>query len=83
MTKQNIKMIGLDLDGTLLDSNKVFSDYSRQVIAEALRRGVVVLPATGRPASGIPREVMEFPGIRYALTSNGARVLDMQEGMKG
>lgn len=80
MTKQNIKMIGLDLDGTLLDSNKVFSDYSRQVIAEALRRGVVVLPATGRPASGIPREVMEFPGIRYALTSNGARVLDMQEG---
>ena len=80
MTKQNIKMIGLDLDGTLLDSNKVFSDYSRQVIAEALRWGVVVLPATGRPASGIPREVMEFPGIRYALTSNGARVLDMQEG---
>ncbi len=80
MMKQNIKMIGLDLDGTLLDSNKVFSDYSRRVVAEALRRGVVVLPATGRPVSGIPREVMEFPGIRYALTSNGARVLDIQEG---
>lgn len=79
MTKRNIKMIGLDLDGTLLDSNKVFTDYSRQVIAEAIRQGVIVLPATGRPASGIPKEVMGFPGIRYALTSNGARVLDMQE----
>lgn len=79
MTKQNIKMIGVDLDGTLLDSNKVFTDYSRQVVAEALRQGIIVLPATGRPASGIPKEVAEFPGIRYALTSNGARVLDMQE----
>lgn len=80
MTKRNIRMIGLDLDGTLLDSNKVFTEYSREVITEAVRRGVIVLPATGRPASGIPKEVMEFPGIRYALTSNGARVLDIQEG---
>ncbi len=80
MTKRNIRMIGLDLDGTLLDSNKVFTEYSRDVISRALERGVIVLPATGRPASGVPKEVMEFPGIRYALTSNGARVLDMQEG---
>lgn len=80
MTKRNIRMIGLDLDGTLLDSNKVFTEYSRNVISKALEQGVIVLPATGRPASGVPKEVMEFPGIRYALTSNGARVLDMQEG---
>lgn len=79
MTKRNIKLIGLDLDGTLLDSDKVFTEYSRGVIAETLRQGIIVLPATGRPASGIPAEVMKFPGIRYALTSNGARVLDMQE----
>lgn len=80
MTKRNIKMIGLDLDGTLLDSDKVFTDYSKRVIAEAIRQGAIVLPATGRPVSGLPKEVMEFPGIRYALTSNGARVLDMQDG---
>lgn len=79
MMKRDIKMIGLDLDGTLLNSDKVFSDYSKQVIAEAIRQGVIVLPATGRPATGIPREVREFPGIRYAVTANGARVLDMKE----
>lgn len=79
MMKQNIKLIGLDLDGTLLNSNKVFTEYSRQVIAEAIRQGVIVLPATGRPVCGIPKEIMEFPGIRYALTANGARVLDMKE----
>lgn len=80
MMKRNIKMIAMDLDGTLLDSNKVFTEYSRRVISEALEQGVIVLPATGRPVSGIPREIMEFPGIRYVLTSNGARVLDLQEG---
>lgn len=79
MMRRNIKMIGLDLDGTLLDSNKVFTEYSRQVIGEAIRQGVIVLPATGRPVSGVPKEIMELPGIRYALTANGARVLDMQE----
>lgn len=80
MMKRNIKMIAMDLDGTLLDSNKVYTEYSRRVISEALEQGVIVLPATGRPVSGIPREIMEFPGIRYVLTSNGARVLDLQEG---
>lgn len=80
MMRQNIRMIGLDLDGTLLDSNKVFTEYSRRVIGEAIKRGVIVLPATGRPVSGIPKDIMEFPGIRYVLTSNGARVLDMKTG---
>ena len=37
-----------------------------------------MLVATGRP-SGIPEE-LNFPGIRYALTSNGARILDTQTG---
>lgn len=79
MQAQTIRMIGLDLDGTLLDSQKNFTDYTKQVIARAIEQGVVVLPATGRPITGIPREVIEFPGIRYALTANGGRVVDMKE----
>ena len=35
--------------------------------------------ATGRPFTGIPEELRYFPGIRYALTANGARVIDAQE----
>lgn len=79
MEKKNIKLIGLDLDGTLLDSRKVFTDYSKKVLTEAMRRGVIILPATGRPLTGIPQTVMQFPGVRYALTSNGARLIDTQE----
>ncbi len=75
-----IKMIGLDLDGTLLTSDKKLLPYTKQVLAEAIKRGILVLMATGRPYTGIPGELRHFPGIRYALTSNGARILDTQEG---
>lgn len=50
MMKRNIKMIGFDLDGTLLNSNKEISDYTRDVMREAVEQGVIILPATGRPA---------------------------------
>ncbi len=79
MTKQDIKMIGLDLDGTLLNSDKVLTEHTKKILRKAIDQGVVVLPATGRPLSGLPKEVLEFPGIRYALTANGARVIDMYE----
>ena len=73
---QQIKMIGLDLDGTLLNTKKELTDHTRRVLAEAIDAGILVLMATGRPFTGIPEELRTFPGIHYALTSNGARVLD-------
>lgn len=75
-----IKMIGLDLDGTLLTSDKKLLPFTRQVLTEAIERGIQVLMATGRPYTGIPEELRKLPGIRYALTSNGARILDTQTG---
>lgn len=79
MTKKRIKMIGLDCDGTLLNDRKELTPYSRKVLLKAIEQGIVVLAATGRPASGIPKEVRELPGIRYALTANGARIVDLEE----
>lgn len=78
--KHRIKMIGLDLDGTLLNEKKEITPYSREVIKKALDAGIIVLVATGRPWMGIPKELREFPGMRYALTSNGARIIDRTEG---
>ena len=72
-----IRLVALDLDGTLLDSQSQISPRTRQAIAGAVAHGVIVLPCTGRPLSSLPPVVAQLPGIRYAITSNGAAVWDM------
>lgn len=77
--EHKIKMIGLDLDGTVLTEKKELTERTKDAISKALARGVVILVATGRPWMGIPEELRKFPGMRYALTSNGARIIDTVE----
>ena len=79
MEKRKIRMIGLDLDGTVFNNEKMITEHTREVLAEAIRQGVVVLPATGRPECGLPEQFLAIPGVRYALTSNGARIIDLVE----
>ncbi len=69
-------MIGLDLDGTVLTEQKELTARTKDAISRALSQGVVVLVATGRPWMGVPEELRNFPGMHYALTSNGARIID-------
>ena len=54
---KKIKMIGLDLDGTLLNSKKEVTDHTKSVLEEAIAQGIIVLVATGRPLTGIPGQV--------------------------
>ena len=77
--KHNIRMIGLDLDGTLLTSQKTMTSYTKSVLEEALLQGIHVLVSTGRPISAIPREILEIPGMKYAVTANGARILELSK----
>ncbi|NCC44506.1 MAG: Cof-type HAD-IIB family hydrolase, partial [Clostridia bacterium] len=78
--KSKIRMVGLDLDGTVFNEAKNITDYTKEVLERAMEQGVVVLPATGRPECGLPREMLDIPGIKYALTSNGARVIELSSG---
>lgn len=77
---QNIRLLGLDLDGTVFDDQKNISPRNLAAMAAAIDRGVVVVPATGRPANGVPEEFLHMPGVRYALTSNGATVTELATG---
>ena len=77
MNNCTIQLAALDLDGTLLDRTSRITPRTLDALAAAIRRGVVVLPATGRGLSALPRVVAAIPGVRYALTSNGAAVWDL------
>ncbi|MCI7145056.1 MAG: Cof-type HAD-IIB family hydrolase [Clostridiales bacterium] len=74
-----IKLIALDLDGTTLDKNGRLSEGNRQALMEAAERGVKILVATGRPLCALPDDILNFEPIRYVLTSNGARIVDLRE----
>lgn len=78
-TPHNIRLIGLDLDGTTFTDDKRITLRTANAIAGAIARGVVVLPATGRQLTGVPEEFLQIPGVRYVLTSNGAKVYDLLE----
>lgn len=77
---KEIRLVALDLDGTVFNDQKEISSRTLQAIQAALAKGVDVLPATGRTVTGVPREFADIPGVRYALTSNGASVVDLQTG---
>ena len=44
----SIRMIAIDLDGTLLHDDMTISDYSREVIQKAMKKGYQIVVATGR-----------------------------------
>lgn len=76
MTK-SIKLIGLDLDGTVLTNQKQITEKTIKAISSAIDQGIIVVPVTGRPKDGLPEEFLAIPGIRYAITSNGATTYDL------
>ena len=75
-------MIGIDLDGTLLTKQKELTSVSRNTLEDAMRAGVEVVPVTGRPLAGVPKEVLEIPGIRYVITSNGANTYRLSDDLQ-
>lgn len=73
-------MVALDLDGTVFNDEKQITPHTQKVMERACEHGVVVLPATGRPEIGLPEDFVKIPGIRYALTSNGSRIIRIPSG---
>ena len=73
----HIRMVGIDLDGTLLRSDNTISAKDGQALLKAAEEGIVIVPVTGRPLAGIPSEVERIPFFRYTITSNGAVTTDL------
>ena len=78
---RDIKIISLDLDGTLLDSRKRLSDGNRAALEEAAAKGVLIVPTTGRFFGMMPQAVRDLPFVRYAITINGAQVFDREKNV--
>ena len=69
-----IKLVALDLDGTLFRPDKSISSENKEAITEAVQDGVQVVVSTGRPYCGLPLKELEEMGVCYAITANGAGI---------
>lgn len=72
--KKRIRLIALDLDGTLFTGQGKISAEDQRAIREAIAAGITVVIATGRPYIGLPFSDMDRLGIQYAITTNGAAI---------
>ncbi|MBR1659427.1 MAG: HAD hydrolase family protein, partial [Oscillospiraceae bacterium] len=73
-----MRLIALDLDGTLLNSAKELTPRNRAALEAAAAAGIEIVPSTGRFYLGIPEAVRALPFVRYAITINGAQVWDIR-----
>ena len=75
-----LKLVAIDLDGTALCSDhQTLSPANRLALQTLIQNGVEVAIATGRTFSRLPQPLLQLPGIRYAITSNGAAVWSVLE----
>jgi len=72
-----IRVVFFDIDGTLLDGNRI-PDSAKDAIARLQSTGILVCLATGR-SEAEARAVKEELGIRWAVTCNGAHIGRDQE----
>ncbi|MDG0767603.1 Cof-type HAD-IIB family hydrolase [Bacillus halotolerans] len=72
----NIKLIAIDMDGTLLNDEQLISDENRNAIREAEDKGVYVVISTGRTLMTC-RELAESLKLSsFLITANGSEIWD-------
>lgn len=71
------KLVALDMDGTLLTSDKTISEPTKLAISKARQAGVKVVLASGRPLEGMQAKLEELNidgSEDYVLFYNGSKV---------
>lgn len=76
----DIKLIGIDIDGTLVNSQKLLTPATKEAIELAGRQGIEVVISTGRFLSEYQYLLDQLPSMRYTVSCTGAQVLNVKKG---
>ncbi|MGG3565003.1 Cof-type HAD-IIB family hydrolase [Neobacillus rhizosphaerae] len=71
-----IKLVALDMDGTLLNKKGQISDANRQAIKEAQEKGIAVVLSTGRSLHTSREHAESLELTSYLVTVNGSEIWD-------
>lgn len=74
-----IKLVGLDMDGTLLGKDRVLTQRTVDVMEQVAAKGVQLVVDSGRKFEVVPKELRDLPFMRYFVLCNGAEIYDKWE----
>lgn len=75
-----IKLIALDVDGTLLNSRSELLPSTIQALQDAAQAGITIVLSTGRMLSECRELLAQLPMIPYAVTCTGAQTIALETG---
>lgn len=73
----DIKLVALDIDGTLFDSHGLISERTVNAIKKCTDKGIYVVFSTGRDYEALPLLQVEGSGMQYAITTNGSALYEL------
>ncbi len=79
----NLKLIALDIDGTLTNDEKKITKETKDTLIEMQEKGVRVMLASARPAPGLLEMARQLQLEKYhgiLMAYNGGRVVDASNG---
>ena len=79
MNRKNIRLIALDMDGTLLNSKKKVDPQTITAINEAVMKGITVVYCSGRGIVELDEYQDALSAMRYGVCLSGALVYDFKE----
>ena len=83
MEKKDIRVLALDLDGTLTNDQKVVTPATRAALDAAAAKGVTIVLASGRPTAGVMPLAKELGLDKKGgciLSYNGGAIIDCATG---
>ncbi len=72
----DIRMIALDMDGTLLDDKKEITSWTKKQIMKAHQAGVIIVLCTGRPFHHCYTYVQNLQLNSHLITCNGGQIFE-------
>lgn len=73
------KLVAIDLDGTMLNSYGIVTEYTKKVIKQTIEKGTDIVIASGRPIDSIQTIAKEIGSNKYFIAGNGAIVYDIKK----
>lgn len=72
------KLIAIDIDGTLLDSNGKLSEYTANIIRMATHEGAKVVLTSGRVTDSVRGIAELIDADKYVICDNGATIVNLE-----